>query len=124
MVPVRSILIVDQQEETRAVLRAALNRRGLKIFEAERVGDGLDLMKRHRPNLLVLDMEISPADDDPLSAGFAEISKEQDTPILLLGTARRPPSNHSAEEFVSKPYHYGPLIRKIESMLESSETNP
>jgi hypothetical protein len=37
----------------------------------------------------------------------------------LLGKTRRNPPGASRGEFFAKPYHYGPLIRRIEEILEN-----
>lgn len=41
------------------------------------------------------------------------------TPIVLLGVARRRATLplEQVNQFVAKPYHYGPLILKIEQLL-------
>jgi hypothetical protein len=40
------------------------------------------------------------------------------TPIILLGNLRRKQPQIPGSEFVSKPYHYGALIRRIEELLK------
>jgi DNA-binding NarL/FixJ family response regulator len=106
----RSVLIVDSSEETREVLQTALQRRGLRTFSAAGATQGLELARRHHPDLIVLDV------DEGLSAPFAEHSRTEHAPLVLLGSIRRgkPPADG---EFVAKPYHYGPLVRKIEELL-------
>jgi hypothetical protein len=49
---------------------------------------------------------------------FADQASRSDTSLVLLGTARQKSS--SKGEFVAKPYHYAPLIRKIESLLDQA----
>ncbi len=113
----QSVLIVDSSEETREVLQTALERRGLRILSADRARQGLELARRHHPDLIVLDLEVEGArrPDNP-SAPFAEQSRSDHARLVLLGSLRRgaPPADG---EFVAKPYHYGPLIRKIEELL-------
>lgn len=116
----RSVLIVDQSDETREVLRTALERRGMEIFEASRAEQGLELARQHRPDLIVLDMEMESASVEGISAGFEAASDARRTPMVLLGNARRR-GGAANREFVSKPYHYGPLIRRIEELLRFRE---
>jgi CheY-like chemotaxis protein len=154
-----SVLIIDRSAESREVLKMALERRGMRIFEAAGAEDGLRLARQHRLDLIVLDLEgIGPSDDAPIDAVSAEIApiatassdtvnhasditmaittaaiprttaddfaaaiqnSAVPTPMVLLGVARRratlPPER--ANQFVAKPYHYGPLILKIEQLL-------
>lgn len=115
----KSVLIVDSSEETREVLQTALERRGLRIFSAGQARQGLDLAKEHHPDVIVLDLEVDDSGPDCISAPFAEQSRTDRAPLVLLGSIRRrqPPAGG---EFVAKPYHYGPLIRKIEELLASN----
>jgi DNA-binding NtrC family response regulator len=115
----RSVLIVDPSEENREVLRTVLERRGLRTFAAGRVQPGLELARRHRPDLIVLDLEV----DDPARAKrpeeVAEQFRSEDAALVLLGSLRRRKSRPPGE-FVAKPYHYGPLVRRIEALLDST----
>jgi len=113
----RSVLIVDRSEETREVLSTALGRRGVRTYYASRPKWGLKLAQRLRPDLVVLDLEIDNSGPETICAPFAEQSRASQTPMILLGSARRQPGRSTDEEFVLKPYHYGPLIRRIEELL-------
>ncbi|MBI3837430.1 MAG: response regulator [Planctomycetia bacterium] len=112
-----SVLIVDESAETREVLRTALARRGTEIWEATRAEEGLELARRHHPSVIVLDLEIADQASDAIQAGFGAAETAQ-TPIVLLGSARRGTQTFPTGQFVVKPYHYGPLVRKIESLLD------
>jgi CheY-like chemotaxis protein len=118
-----SVLIVDESAETREVLRTALAKRGTKIWEASRVGEGLELARRHHPSVIVLDLEIADEAPDMIRARFRAAETTQ-TPIVLLGSARRGTQDFPTGQFVSKPYHYGPLIRKIEYLLDEARRSP
>ena len=117
MIPHPRVLIVDEQEETRQVLRTVLERRGMQILEASRADRGLELARHHHPNLIVMDVELQTASAPDVSAGFAAETAEHDTPVILLGAVRQGASRPRSGEVVSKPYHYGLLIRKIEELL-------
>jgi len=116
----RSVLIVDRSEDTREVLRTVLERRGVRTLAASRPGRGLDLARRHQPNLIVLDLEIDDSDPQALCAAFAAQSRAQRGSLVVLGSVARRGEQLGAEEIISKPYDYGPLIRKIEELLGSS----
>ena len=115
----QSVLIVDRSEETREVLATVLGRRGVRTLSAAGGPQGLRLARDHHPDLIVLDLELFEVagGDEGLSAEFAEQSRSDRAPLVLLGTARRSSPPLSEGEFVSKPYHYAPLIRKIEELL-------
>jgi len=115
-----SVLIVDQSEETREVLKTALERRGLRILAASRVRQGLELARVHRPDLVVLDLESQGPSPEETYARFAREVSEHPTHLILLGSCRLP-DRSPGPEFVRKPYHYGPLVRRIEELLGVAE---
>ena len=119
MVHRASVLIVDTCLEAREVLRTALERRGLQTLEASGAQLGLDLARQHHPDLIVLDLETATVKGGGTAEQFQQALGSDDTPLVVLGTARRSDKLPSGE-FVAKPYHYGPLIHKIEQLLESS----
>jgi two-component system, response regulator RegA len=116
-----TVLIVDRSDETLEVLQTALERRGLRTFAATAADRGLALARQHCPDLIVLDLEMDASSPETLSAPFAAHAQAGHTPLVMLGTARRDTQRLPEGEFVAKPYHYGPLIRKIEELLTRDE---
>lgn len=117
MIPSRSVLIVDRSEENRTVLRTALERQGVRILEATQADQGLTMARSHLPDLIVVDLELGSIDQPTFTHDLAEANPRHQTPLIVLGSMRRPGGAASSEQHVSKPYHYAPLIRRIESLL-------
>ncbi len=113
----RSVLIVDRSEETREVLQTALERHGLRTFSAGAKKRGLELARQHQPDVIVLDLELENSSPEELLAPFAQQSQTIKPQMVFLGTFRRKGLGFFSGEFVAKPYHYGPLIRRIEELL-------
>jgi CheY-like chemotaxis protein len=111
-----SVLIVDESADSREVLRTVLEHRGIRTLEAGGAREGLDLARRHQPDLIVLDLEL---DSPPELPSELAASAPHRTPLLLLGSARRQAASRHAAEFVAKPYHYAPLVRRIEQLLQT-----
>ena len=118
--PRQTVLVVDPSDETLEVLRTALARQGAEILSARRAVQGLDMARRLRPTVIVLDEDSEAAWSGQLTAQYEEQSQRNQTPLLVLGSARR---RHRLPtgEFVAKPYHYAPLIRKIEMLLAQAQ---
>ena len=110
-----SVLIVDQSEDSREVLRTILQTRGVRILEAQEGPAGLAIARDHHPDVIVLDVDDAAAEVD-LCEEFAEQADHDRTSLVMIGTLRRWPGR-APSEFISKPYQYGPLIRKIEELL-------
>ena len=99
------------------MLRTALAHTGLKILEAARANEGLALAKLHHPKVIVIDLET--VDDAAQSTGdFAAAAKNSGGKVIVLGAA-----GHNRDvtpcEFFAKPYHYKPLVLRIEELLHA-----
>ncbi|HEV3341459.1 MAG TPA: response regulator [Pirellulales bacterium] len=110
----RTVLVVDPLDETHEVLRAALGEQGVDVLASHDSARGLALAKQHRPHLIVLDLE---ADSSSSALAGRLASEASETPLVVLGTAKRATFGSDACQFLRKPYHYAPLIRKIEELL-------
>lgn len=114
-----SVLVVDRSADTREVLRTALAGRGAQVLEATRAEVALQLARKHRPDVIVLDLEIARAADASLRAALSD-PQTTTAPVVLLGTARRAEHDFPSGQFVAKPYHYAELVRKIEQLLDEA----
>ncbi|MBN2579800.1 MAG: hypothetical protein JXB10_12500 [Pirellulales bacterium] len=114
------VLIVDGSEENREVLQTVLERRGIGTQVASRPMEGERLARQFPPDLIVYDLDSAPVVEQSGSAQWPEDTPDPAVAVLFLGTLRRQCPPGPQREFVSKPYHYGPLICKIEELLKST----
>ena len=121
LLPRRRVLVVDPLDETPEVLRAALIDRGVDVVSTRNSARGLALARQSQPNLIVLDLECD-ASSAALARHYASESASSTTPLLILGTAKQGSAGLPNCQFLAKPYHYAPLIRKIEELLEGVPT--
>jgi DNA-binding response OmpR family regulator len=119
--PKSSVLIVDRSQESRAILRAALEQRGLQILEAAKAEEGLALARNHKPQVIVLDLESQDAGEEQLRTQFAAVDLDHQPNLVILGSVLRGWSGRGSE-FIRKPYHYKPLILKIEALLQQASS--
>ena len=127
MIQGRTVLIIDQFNDTREVLRTVLESVGLKTVEAKRASQGLELARRHRPDLVVLDLEggQSAAANEVFSAD--QESGWDQIPMVLLGRAKLEKSRvaDAAEttdwRYLSKPFQFKELVETIETLLSDQQ---
>ena len=111
------VLIVDECDDNREVLRTALERRGLETLEASGPQQGLELARRHHPQVIVLDLESGTDGDTTVREQYAAETRKNDLSLVVLGTATRTGCQGPDHQEVAKPYHYAPLIRTIEKLI-------
>ena len=122
----RRVLIVNKSKDSREVLKTALERRGMVILEAAAATEGLAMAQRHRPSVIVLDLEDDPAGEAAACDRFKTRTDADESSLVVLGSTRlcqaarrrvdagAPPNSEG--NLMAKPYHFGPLIRKIEEL--------
>jgi len=85
---------------------------------ASQAKQGLAMAQQYHPDLIVLDLEIDPGSGEEVAVPFAAQSRTDRAALVLLGSVRRrqPPSHG---EYIAKPYHFAPLVRRIEEILSA-----
>lgn len=79
----KKILVVEDDDETRELLRMALERRGYAVFTAEDGARGFEEAVRCRPDLIVTDVTMPVADGVHLIRRVRDTPEVADTPILV-----------------------------------------
>jgi CheY-like chemotaxis protein len=110
------VLLVDRSNEARDVLRTALEHHGLRVLEATIPADGFALARLHQPDVIVLDLDALQA-NKPTAADFANLAEIEGSTLIMLGTNSATYAQLSGE-FFAKPYHYKPLILRINELLK------
>ena len=114
------VLIVDSSDESREVLSTLLELRGAETVESERAEQAAQLADRHQPDLIVFDADSDGSKRHEATRRLGAAAEVAETPIIVLGSVHRRDESLPTGQFVPKPYHYGPLIRRIEDLLASA----
>ena len=113
------ILIVDDAQQVRRVLRTALSAAGYTIFEAATGEDALESIRTSAPDAILLDVNM------PGIGGLEacrEIRRTLDVPILML-TVRNAERDKvlaldaGADDYVVKPFGMQELLARIRAAL-------
>src|SRR5689334_11417400 len=82
--PQPTILVVDDFDDTRLLLRTWLERRGFRVIEAE---DGLEAVKRatnELPDLIIMDMEMPQLDGLSATRRIRQVNNLGSVPIVAV----------------------------------------
>ena len=113
------ILVVDDEAQIRRVLRATLSGHGYVIREATTGEEAVDAVRKERPDLILLDVNM------PGIGGIAaarEIREMSDAPIIML-TVRNAERDKvmaldaGADDYVVKPFGIEELLARIRAAL-------
>ena len=111
------VLVIDDEAVVRAFVRGALEKEGWAVSEASNGIEALEIMKRERPSLILLDLAMPEMDGFEFAAEVRRHSEWQSIPIVIL-TAR----DLSSEDRHRLNGHVETVLRKhgetSESILE------
>jgi two-component system KDP operon response regulator KdpE len=114
-----SILVVDDEPQIRRVLRSTLAFRGYEISEASSGEEGVELARKLKPDLILLDVNL------PGISGIEacrEIRHSSDAPIIML-TVRNAERDKvvaldaGADDYVTKPFSIEELLARVRASL-------
>jgi DNA-binding response OmpR family regulator len=122
----KKIAIVDDEEAMVQLLTVELESEGYEVLPAFNGKAGLQLIEQDRPDLIILDVMM------PDLSGYDIIKLVKDNPTLrnipiIMLTAKsldddiQKGLDLGAHDYVTKPFHAGLLIKRIETLLQSSQ---
>ena len=115
----QTILVVDDDENLRDMVRLYLEREGFRVTEAANGRDALFAARYEKPDLVLLDLMM------PEMGGYDFIrnfTQESDAPIIVL-TAKLEESDKvvglelGADDYVTKPFGVQELIARVRAVL-------
>jgi DNA-binding response OmpR family regulator len=116
------VLIVEDDDDLRELIRAIVEREGMETIEAGDGGEGLRRFYDDRPGLVILDVGLPDPDGWQVLERIRELS---DVPVLML-TARAAELDkvrglrEGADDYVTKPFGRQELIARVEALLRRS----
>ncbi|MFQ5400219.1 MAG: response regulator transcription factor [Anaerolineae bacterium] len=117
-----TILVIDDDELVSRTLQRTLKIYGYQVMAANSGTEGLQLARRHRPDLFILDIMMPGADGYQVCRQIRGDPLLQDLPVLFL-TAKVKDEDKiegfraGADDFLSKPFNMEELQLRIKAIL-------
>jgi putative nucleotidyltransferase with HDIG domain len=119
----RAILVIDDDRRVLELLQISLTQNGFKVAIAPTGEDGLDMVRRDPPDLVILDLRL------PRKTGFevcAALKSSKDTahiPIIMVSASAEVDSRlqglmHGADDYMTKPFSPKELLIKVRRIFE------
>jgi type II secretory ATPase GspE/PulE/Tfp pilus assembly ATPase PilB-like protein/ActR/RegA family two-component response regulator len=118
----KRVLLVDDEDQLRRVMRDLLEREGYLVVEAGDGVEALDQVDRHAPDIIVLDLNLPGLDGFGVLSHLRSRRVTQEIPVIVL-TARGDEENEirvfefGADDFLSKPFRARALSARLEAVL-------
>jgi CheY-like chemotaxis protein len=120
------ILLVEDHKDTLDAIRLFLEYRRAKVLAATAGRDGLDLVVRHQPEVIISDLSMPQMDGYELLEHIRELAPEEggDAPVIALtgrfdAEERRKALKAGFARFLTKPVDPDQLVYEICRVLES-----
>jgi len=113
------VLVVEDDEDVRALVRTVLERAGMNVIEAADGREGLRKFYEMKPRLVVLDVRMPELDGWEVLKRIRELSQ---VPVLMLTVDASELDKvrglrQGADDYVTKPFGHQELIARIEAIL-------
>jgi type II secretory ATPase GspE/PulE/Tfp pilus assembly ATPase PilB-like protein/CheY-like chemotaxis protein len=119
------VLLVDDEDQLRRVMRDLLERDGYDVSEAGDGVEALDQIDRHAPDIIVLDLNLPGLDGYGVLSHLRSRSSTADIPVVVL-TAKGDEDNEvrvfsmGADDFLTKPFRARALSARLQAVLSRS----
>ncbi len=123
----KAILVVDDEERVRSLLRQYLAREGFAVITASNGREALHLA-RQKPDLIILDVMMPVMDGYEFMRHYRAV--EHGTAPVIMLTARVEDADAvlglelGADEYVTKPFSPRVLVARVRAMLRRSGLQP
>jgi CheY-like chemotaxis protein len=117
----KRILVVDDDDDTRELMRRTLERRGYEVTTASDGVEAYELAVRLRPDLIITDIHMPAADGAHLVRRVRDTSELMITPIIVTtgyGTGSATLTlSQGADAYEPKPVDPASLLENVERLL-------
>ncbi|ACQ92816.1 two component transcriptional regulator, winged helix family [Tolumonas auensis DSM 9187] len=114
-----NILIIEDEQQIRRYLGAALLSDGFKVFEADTLQRGLIEAATRKPDLVILDLGLPDGDGNQF---IEEIRQWSQIPIIILSARsderdKVKALNNGADDYLVKPFGIAELLARVRANL-------
>jgi len=125
----RKVLLVDDEDSLRRVMKDLLEREGYIVSEARDGVQALDQVDRTGPDVIVLDLNLPGLDGYGVLSHLRSRPATADIPVVVL-TAKGDEDNEvrvfelGADDFLTKPFRARALSARLDAVLGRRRSNP
>lgn len=118
------ILVVDDDKNTRLLLKAVLEKANYTVFTASDGIDALNIMDKEHIDLIVLDVMMPNMDGYELTKTLRE--NQNSLPILMVSAKQLPQDKHKGfivgtDDYITKPIDEEEMLYRIKALLRRAK---
>lgn len=118
----KKILVVDDQQDIREIIRISLIDDGFKVIEAADGKTAIELAKTEKPDLITLDIMMPGIDGFQTAKILKEDPKTAKIPIIILSVLSKEKNKYmqGIADYLSKPFKPDELVAKIKNVIKKT----
>jgi two-component system, cell cycle response regulator DivK len=118
----KRILVVEDQEDNRRILRDLLTNVGFQLLEAEDGAQGVAAAETHRPDLILMDIQMPIVDGYEATRQIKANPTLKAIPVIVVTSYALSGDEDKAraagcDDYITKPYSPRQLLAKIKEHL-------
>jgi CheY-like chemotaxis protein len=116
------VLIADDDPMTRALVRGSLEQMGFEVAEASDGAEALDVLSKHKPDLMLLDIKMPIMDGIETLKKLRKLPEGKNLPVIMLtgladSDSAAKAAAAGATDYVTKPINWRLLGHRIRHQL-------
>jgi len=117
-----TVLVAEDSRDTRIMLKRAFELKGYRVFEAEDGEQAIEMARRHRPNLIIIDLNMPVLDGLEAVRNFREFEGNGDPIPIVAITAydvygmEQAALETGCNTYLSKPLDLAELDRALKGL--------
>ena len=119
------VLVVDDEDDIRRLLRRVLSERGYEVIEASKGLDALQLVRAEMPDVILLDAMLPEVHGFDICRRIKGSKRYGHIPIIMVSAIYRGwrfaedlKASYGVEAFLEKPFKIGDVLSHVERVLE------
>jgi len=118
----RTVLVVDDFDDTRLLLRTWLQKKGFRVLEAENGNEAVAAAARHHPDFIIMDVEMPELDGLDATRQIRELKQIPHVPIVAVSAYgveqyRELALDAGCDAYVATPFDPDELEQLIRSLI-------
>jgi signal transduction histidine kinase/CheY-like chemotaxis protein len=121
----RTILVVDDDTPIRSLLNQELSEVGYKVEEASNGKEALEMVREHKPDLILLDVMMPEMNGFDLAAILKNDPETMEIPIIILSIIRDRERGYKigVDRYMTKPIDTESLLLEIDHLLGQGKSS-
>ena len=124
------ILVIDDDQATRDVLRRVLTKEGWRVREAKDGAEGLEMLDERKPGVILLDLIMPEVDGFEVIRALRQDRNWRDIPVVIITSKDLSRDElewlrgHAREVFQKGAYSRTELVATLRTMIEAARVSP